>query len=212
MVGDKIYIKIPNLDYSSEVGKYLYLKIEISDKSGNSAREIHVEYIERVYQEKLDLSITEADFKIPSSFAKKPAKGILDIPLELAIHNTGSGDIQDITISFYDKNPDKNGDGIEDNSTKSIKTTTIHELKQGEFKVLEFEVTINLTSTDRVWVFVDPFNKFNESSEKNNLVNYNLKEIIGTEYVIPEFHLIVSLMMIVILFSLNVVLKRRVTT
>jgi DNA-binding transcriptional ArsR family regulator len=210
MVGDKINIKIPNLDYSLEVEKYLYIKIEISDKSGNNAEEIYIEFIERVYQEKLDLSITEADFKLPSSFAKKPAEGIINIPLKLAIHNTGLGDIQDIIISFYDENPDKNGDGIEDNSTKPLKTTMIHEINHGEYKDLEIDLIINLTDTDRVWVFVDPFNNFNESSENNNLVNYNLKEVIGAKYIIPEFPIFVFLIIVIILLVLNIKLKQRV--
>jgi DNA-binding transcriptional ArsR family regulator len=211
VVGDKIFIKIPEINYSSEVDKYLYIKCEISDKAGNVAEEMEIEYIEKIYRNKIDLSLTEADFSIPSSFAKKPPEGIQDIPLEITIHNSGSGDIQDIMISFYDVNPDLDGDGVEDTSVEPLESKSIPVLQQGENKKLEIDLTFNLTSTDRVWVFVDPFNVHNESNENNNLVNYNLKEVIGEKYVIPEFPIFVFIMIVILLSMLNIALKRDVT-
>ncbi len=203
VVDDKLYITLPKIDWELETGKYLYIKCLVKDKAGNWALALKVEYIEKIYPTELDLSVTNSDINIFRDINKEKMVGVHEIPIRVRVHNNGAGNIQDVKLGIYTVNPDRNVDGVVDNSTFPLRIENLSNLKKWDYIDVDLKLSINLSRVDRLWLFVDPGNDVNESNEKNNIISVQLKPSLPVNMVVPEFEafLIIFLVLAIVVLS-----------
>ena len=204
----KVSANLPKINWSNYSGKYLYIRCTIFDKTGNSAENIYVEYIEEIYNDSFDLSITISDVVFSDNYKSIRQEGNQVIPIKVKIHNTGSIDVQNIEVSIFVNNPDKNNDGYIDNLTNSIKTQNIDVIQNGEVKIIEMDLELNLSRLNYFWVAIDPSNVVNESNELNNIIKVNLNWYLK-ESVIPEFPIYSGIFVILSIILIHAFFKKK---
>jgi DNA-binding transcriptional ArsR family regulator len=199
---NKISVDFPPVNWSNQTGKYFYIKCKIIDKAGNSEQNIYVEYIEKVYDGSFDLSIKNSDVEFKKNIDSIPRKDYQIIPVKIKIHNTGSYNMQNVTFSIFDNDPDSDKDGFVDNLNYSILTKNVESIESGKVEKIEINIKLNLSTSENFWISIDPKNEFNESNELNNIIKVNLKSFISTS-TIPEFPLYSVLLFVIFLIFLS---------
>ncbi len=200
------------INWSAHADKYLYLRGTVFDKNGNSAQNIYVEYIDKFYEGSFDISISISDVFIDMNQKQILDQGYQTFPIEINVHNTGSGEVHDVGLSIFSFNPDGNNDGVVDdgNLNLSLKNQNIETIEQGKVASLSMQLGLNLTKFDNIWVVIDPENNFTEANEHNNIVKVNLKSFIG-DSVIPEFHPIFGILVVILLIMILGILRKKYT-
>jgi DNA-binding transcriptional ArsR family regulator len=210
LVDDKVYIEYPNLDWDQLEDRYLYIRCTVYDDHGNIAESVYVDYIEKVYQNNKDISVAVSDIELEADIKQKEMEGLHEINFKIKLHNTGSEDLEDITISVFGRNPDINHDGKIDNNTKILNDYKIGSINRGQCVTFEFNLTLDITNTPQVWVFADPMNNINESDESNNLINFKIAPYLKPPAnEIPEIQPLVIVFIIVIIIMINVKLREK---
>lgn len=182
----RVSVTISSINWSNNSGKYLYYRCYVEDKSGNSAQNVFVEYIEKIYENSTDLSINIADVSFNEDNDSTPLKGYREIPIEIKVHNTGSFDVSNVEISIFNENPDTNNNGIVDNSSTLITTQQINFIERGNYTTVELNVKLKLSQSRYLWVAIDPSNILNETNEHNNIINISAQSFFSRS-IIPEF-------------------------
>jgi DNA-binding transcriptional ArsR family regulator len=200
---DQIAVSLPNINWDLQIDNYIYIRCRVFDKTGNSAEEMFVEYIERIYENEKDMSISQSDIRIN---IKKDLADIMVpqiVPISITVHNTGSININDLSLAIFITNPDLNNDGmIDSDRIIPVGNATIKLLENGKSTQLDMNVGLNLTISDHIWVFADPWDIHNESDEQNNMIKINLRESKYKSSIVPEFQLlfIIFILIIIVIF------------
>ena len=200
--------RFPTIYWEIHPGEYLYIECTVRDKAGNFAQNVYVEYIEKIYEGSIDLSISKADVKFEPDFTKLPLKGLRTITTKIFVHNTGSVDVHNINISIFTANPDRNYDGIVDNYTGLISTQNINYIGKRDMGSIEVNLELNLSYTHGFWVAIDTSNLHNESDELNNIIKINLKSE-SSSSAIPEFPLYIGIFILVLLSIISSVFRSK---
>jgi len=205
---DRVLIEIPISNWNNHTGEYFYLRCSISDTSGNQAQNVFVDYIDKIYEGSIDLSIHSSDviFEKPIRSLTPPREQ--NIPIKLKVHNTGSIDVRNINISIFINNPDLHGDGLVDNISNSLINQNIEFIEHESVVIIEIEMRLNLSITKQIWIALDPINKINETNELNNIIEVDVKSGI-TESIIPEFPSLIALFIMIFILWVNIFFKKR---
>jgi DNA-binding transcriptional ArsR family regulator len=205
---DELDLKIPISNWTQYADMYLYVQCSINDKAGNFNRNVHVEYIENIFINSIDISIDIADVKLNTNMRSLQKGGLEIISLDIKVHNTGAFDIEGIELSIFSRDPDTdNVEGVDD-FDYLIQTKCIERLTVNKFETVSFEFELNLSSSSHVWIAVDPHNYINETDESNNILNLDLNDTLDTS-VIPEFPLFIGIMIALVIIMKYCFYKRK---
>lgn len=207
---NKVTVQIPITQWSDNTGKYLYIYCSVKDNADNWAWKIYIEHIERTNDTHPDVSIAKSDVILDQELRFLPQEGIQNIVVRLKIHNTGSSNIRNLTVSIFQTNPDTDLDGHVDNIKHHIKDLNIDRLNSGDYKEIETNLNLNLSMTKNFWVAIDPNNEINESNEQNNIAMISQEPISG-EKAIPEFPPILVIIVVIFIIIINLILKKHNT-
>lgn len=195
-------VEFPPINWANNSGRYLYIRSSVWDINGNFAENIFVDYIDIIYDNSLDLSISQADVTFGEEIDFIPPTGEQKIPVKIIVHNTGNIDVSDVDLKIYRENPDTNSDGIVDNQSPAIINSDIGDIESKNTTFVEYLFYLNLSQQKSFFIAIDPYNSVNEINETNNIVEI---EIVSQhkEEIIPEFTIFSLLIITVFIIFLG---------
>ncbi len=101
-----------------------------------------------------------------------------EITITARVRNNGTLNGTNVFVSFFDSDPDMNGDGIVDNNDDEhftvIGTTNIPNIMPGELITTSVNWIPEIDGTYTIYVWADPSNSFTEYYEDNNLASRDI--------------------------------------
>jgi DNA-binding transcriptional ArsR family regulator len=197
-------LELPSIDWANNSGKYLYLRSYAWDINGNYAEKIHSDYVDNIYENSLDLSISRADVTFGDEIDSIGTSGSQKIPVKIIVHNTGSTDVSNASLRIYRNNPDLDSNGFVDDQSTAIISDDLGIIGAEGIINMEyvFYLDLNLTQNRTFYVAVDPYNRIDEINETNNIVGIKIISD-HKEVPIPEFTTLSFLLsaVFIVLFS-----------
>jgi DNA-binding transcriptional ArsR family regulator len=206
----KIELDFSEINWSENSGKYLYILCSVQDEAGNTGIEMFVEYIDKMYENSIDLSISSTDIIVNNGQLLKRNMGIRSVPIEIKVHNTGTLDVNNVQIMVFTFNPDINRDWVLDNESKGFEliTKNIDSILPGQVINLDLKITLDLREVDYIKVFVDPLDRIAEVNETNNLAIRDVIEVPHSS-VVPEFPPIIGVIIVFLLIIIITINRKK---
>jgi DNA-binding transcriptional ArsR family regulator len=197
----RLSFNLTGIDWTTHASQYVIVRCSVSDKSGNTAISNFTDFVDPIYDNLPDASISLVDINFGTVRA---LEGRQNVNIRVNVHNTGNGNLTNLDVAFYTEEPARNQNGSVLPDPAPVYIFQIGYLVEGNTFNVYHSLRVNLSLQPQLWVVLDPYNKTVEANEDNNILEMPIKP---GYYAIPEFNPLVALLAVFI--GLLFIHKRR---